>query len=159
VLPSFLSSSCANYYYGGKGSQCSLRSSKLFYSSYRFLRVLIYAKLVKTCKCVFKRIILTSTFIAVLALAALVPVLPTVPLVASTALAGLHGTVRRPFSPTSHLCIFTEEACALPCCACAACCRDLYLELSALAAADEEEEEEEEEAYVPMSMVCCFTIS
>jgi Protein of unknown function (DUF3716) len=149
VLPSFLSSSCANCYYSGEGSRCSLRSSKLFYNSYKLLRVLIYAKPVRTRKCVFKRIILTSTSIAALALAAPAlaapaPALPAASLVVSTAPSRLYSTICRPLSSASHLRNLTEEARALPCCACAARCRDLYLELSALAAANEEEEEEEE---------------
>jgi hypothetical protein len=76
-------------------------------------------------------------------LAALALALLTTPLAASTAPSYLYSTICRPLSFASHLCIFIEEACALPCYAYAAYRRDLYLELSALAAADEEEKEEE----------------
>jgi hypothetical protein len=71
--------------------------------------------------------------------------LPATLLAASTALSYLYGTICYPLSFASHLRIFTEKACALPCYAYAVCCCNFYLELSTLAAVNKEEKEKEKE--------------
>jgi hypothetical protein len=113
---------------------------------------LIYAKPVRTCKCVFKRIVQTFTFIAALLaapvlatpLAALAPALLATSLAVFTILTYFYSIIRCSFSLASYFCILTEEACALPCYACATYCCNLYLELFAFVTANKEKEEEEE---------------
>jgi hypothetical protein len=54
-------------------------------------------------------------------------------------------TIYAALFPLSYLCQLLEEACALPCSACATRHKNLWLELGALATADQEENEENDE--------------
>jgi hypothetical protein len=117
---------------------------------------LIYTKPVRTCKCVFKRIVLTFTFIAAplaalalaaplaaLALATLTLALPAALFAAFTTPSCFYSIIYYLLSFTSYLCIFTKKTCALLCYAYATCYCNLYLELFAFATANKKEKEEE----------------